>query len=305
MYVSSMYVSSMYVSSMHMLPAKTPGAQCFCKKGNPMNKFIALLYGFMSYFIFAATFLYAVGFVTDLVVPKTIDSGTAAPLAEALIVNLLLMSLFAVQHSVMARQQFKRWWTQFVPKPVERSTYVLLASLALALLLWQWRPMPALVWEIADPAIAAAVTGVSLLGWVIVLTSTFLINHFELFGLHQVANNLTGRTMPATRFRTPLYYKFVRHPIYLGFIIAFWAAPIMTVGHLLFAAVTTAYIFVGIFLEESDLIDLFGDEYRRYKERVSMLFPWRKAAQSFPVRNEHDVIAALKLRDASRARPGS
>ena len=300
-----MYVSSMYVSSMHMLPAKTPGAQCFCKKGNPMNRFIALLYGFTSYFIFAVTFLYAVGFVTDLVVPKTIDSGTAAPLAEALIVNLLLMSLFAIQHSVMARQGFKRWWTQFLPKPVERSTYVLFASLALALLVWQWRPMPSVVWQIADPRLAAAVTGISLLGWLIVLTSTFLINHFELFGLHQVANNLTGRTMPATRFRTPLYYKFVRHPIYLGFIIAFWAAPTMSVGHLLFAAVTTAYIFVGIFLEERDLINLFGDEYRRYKDRVSMLFPWRKGAQSFPVRNEHDVIAALKLRDASRARPGS
>jgi protein-S-isoprenylcysteine O-methyltransferase Ste14 len=282
-----------------------PAAQRFCKKGNPMSRLIALLYGLASYALFCVTFLYAVGFVTDLVVPKTIDSGAAVPLAEALIVNLLLMSLFAIQHSVMARQQFKRWWTQFVPKSVERSTYVLFASLALVLLFWQWRPMPAIVWEIADPAIAAAVTGLSLVGFVIVLTSTFLINHFELFGLHQVANNLTGRTMPNARFRTPLYYKFVRHPIYLGFIIAFWAAPTMTVGHLLFAAVTTAYIFVGIFLEERDLVDLFGDEYRRYKERVSMLFPWRKAAQSFPVRNEHDAIAALKLGEASRARPGS
>jgi protein-S-isoprenylcysteine O-methyltransferase Ste14 len=270
-----------------------------------MSRLIALLYGLASYALFCVTFLYAVGFVTDLVVPKTIDSGAAVPLAEALIVNLLLMSLFAIQHSVMARQQFKRWWTQFVPKSVERSTYVLFASLALVLLFWQWRPMPAIVWEIADPAIAAAVTGLSLVGFVIVLTSTFLINHFELFGLHQVANNLTGRTMPNARFRTPLYYKFVRHPIYLGFIIAFWAAPTMSVGHLLFAAVTTAYIFVGILLEERDLVDLFGDEYHRYKERVSMLFPWRKAAQSFPVRNEHDAIAALKLGEASRARPGS
>ena len=150
-------------------------------------------------------------------------------------------------------------------------------AVALALLLWQWRPIPTVLWQIDDPQIAMAVSAVSLLGFLIALTSTFLINHFELFGLHQVANNLTGRSMPAPRFRTPLYYKFVRHPLYLGFIIAFWAAPTMTIGHLLFAAVTTAYIFVGILLEERDLIDLFGDEYRRYRERVSMLVPWRKS----------------------------
>jgi protein-S-isoprenylcysteine O-methyltransferase Ste14 len=212
-----------------------------------------------------------------LVVPKTIDTGAASSTTQAVVVDLLLMSLFAVQHSVMARRQFKEWWTQYVPKSVERSTYVLLASLTLMLLFWQWRPLPAIIWQIEDPDVAAAIAAVSLVGWVIVFTSTFLINHFELFGLHQVANNLTGRAMPAPRFRTPLYYKFVRHPIYLGFIIAFWAAPTMTVGHLLFAAVTTAYIFVGILLEERDLIDLFGDDYRRYRERVSMLLPWRKS----------------------------
>jgi protein-S-isoprenylcysteine O-methyltransferase Ste14 len=243
-----------------------------------MGRFIAFLYGLAAYVAFFVSFLYAIGFVEGLVVPKTIDTGTVVPMAEALIVNLLLMSVFAIQHSVMARKQFKQWWTQFVPKSVERSTYVLFSSLALALLCWQWRPMPALVWQIADPQIAIAVTGLSFVGFLIVLTSTFLINHFELFGLHQVANNLTGRAMPAPRFRTPLFYRFVRHPLYLGFIIAFWAAPTMTVGHLLFAAVTTAYIFVGIMLEEHDLIDLFGDEYRRYRDRVSMLVPWRKSA---------------------------
>jgi protein-S-isoprenylcysteine O-methyltransferase Ste14 len=243
-----------------------------------MSRLTIFLYGIASYVVFFVTFLYAIGFVSGLMVPKTIDSGAAVPLAEALIVNLLLMSLFAIQHSVMARKQFKEWWTQFVPKSVERSTYVLLASLALVLLFWQWRPIPAVVWQAADPQVAMAITGLSFIGWLLVLTSTFLINHFELFGLHQVANNLAGREMPAPRFRTPLYYKFVRHPIYLGFIIAFWAAPTMTGGHLLFAAVTTAYIFVGIWLEERDLVDLFGDDYRRYRDRVSMLLPWRKSA---------------------------
>jgi len=247
-------------------------------KGGPVGRFLAFVYGFTCYAIFFVTFLYAIGFVSGLMVPKTIDTGTVVPMPQALIIDLLLMSVFAVQHSVMARRQFKQWWTQFVPKPVERSTYVLFSSLALVLLFWQWRPIPAVVWEIADPRIAMAILGLSLIGWLIVLTSTFLINHFELFGLHQVANNLTGRPMPALRFRTPLFYQFVRHPIYLGFIIAFWAAPTMTAGHVLFAAVTTAYIVVGILLEERDLVDVFGDDYRRYKARVSMLVPWRKSA---------------------------
>ena len=243
-----------------------------------MGKFIAFLYGLAAYLIFFVTFLYAIGFVEGLLVPKSIDTGPAAPLLEALIVDLLLLSVFAIQHSVMARRQFKQWWTQYVPQSVERSTYVLFSSLAPILLFWQWRPIPAVVWQIANPAVANAVIGLSLVGWLIVLTSTFLINHFELFGLHQVANNLAGRPMPPPTFKTPMLYKLVRHPIYLGFIIAFWAAPTMTVGHLLFAAVTTAYIFVGIFLEEHDMIELFGDEYRRYRERVSMLVPWRKSA---------------------------
>jgi methanethiol S-methyltransferase len=247
-------------------------------RGTPIARFIGFLYGLASYVIFFVTFLYAIGFVSGLVVPKIIDTGTVVPIAEALIVDLLLMSVFAIQHSVMARKQFKQWWTRFVPKPVERSTYVLFSSLALILLFWQWCPIPTVVWHVGNSQIAMAVIGLSFVGWLIVLTSTFLINHFELFGLHQVANNLAGHPMPAPRFRTPLYYNFVRHPIYLGFIIAFWAAPTMTAGHLLFATVTTAYIVVGILLEERDLVDLFGDEYRRYKGQVSMLVPWRKSA---------------------------
>jgi methanethiol S-methyltransferase len=247
-------------------------------RANLLGRFVAFLYGVASYVVFFITFLYAIGFVSGLVVPKNVDSGTVEPIAKTFTVNLLLMSLFAIQHSVMARKQFKQWWTQIVPKSVERSTYVLLASLALALLFWQWRPIPTVIWQIDNPQIAMVLIALSFVGWLLVLTSTFLINHFELFGLQQVANHLAAHSMPAPHFRTPLFYRFVRHPIYLGFIIAFWATPMMTVGHLLFAAGTTAYIFIGILLEERDLMEIFGDEYRRYRNRVSMLVPWRKSA---------------------------
>jgi protein-S-isoprenylcysteine O-methyltransferase Ste14 len=251
-----------------------------------MPRLFALLYGLASYLIFFITILYAIGFVDGMIVPKDINSGTQVPWLEAVLVNLALMSLFAIQHSVMARRSFKQWWTQYVPASVERSTYVLFASLSLLLLFWQWRPMPAVVWQIDNPQLSMAMTGLSLFGWIIVFTSTFLINHFELFGVQQVVQNLSNSEPSAPVFRTPLYYKFVRHPIYLGFIIAFWATPLMTVGHLLFAAVTTAYIFVGIFLEERDLVELFGDDYRRYRDRVSMLIPWRKFADPDKAANQ-------------------
>ena len=242
-----------------------------------MSRILALLYGFGSYAFFFVTFLYAIGFVEGFVVPKTIDSGTTAPLVESVLVNLGLLAIFAIQHSVMARPGFKLWWTRFVPKPVERSTYVLFSTAALALLCWQWRPLPEVLWSAGDPVVAMALTGLSLFGFVIVLASSYLINHFELFGLQQVMHNMTGREAPPPVFRTPLLYKIVRHPLYLGFIIAFWVTPSMTVGHLLFAAATTAYIVIGALLEERDLVAFFGDDYRRYRERVSMLVPWRKS----------------------------
>jgi methanethiol S-methyltransferase len=242
------------------------------------KKVAALLYGFACYGFFLVTFLYTVGFVANVAVPKTIDNGPAVPLPEAMIVNTLLLALFAIQHSAMARPAFKQRWTRYVPQPVERSTYVLLSTVCLAVLLWQWRSIPVLIWHIEDQVVATGLLGVSLVGWSIVLVSTFLINHFELLGLHQVTNNLTGKQMPAPRFYTPLLYKFVRHPLYLGFIIAFWATPAMTAGHLLFAAGMTVYIFIGIALEERDLITVFGDEYRRYRHQVSMIVPWRKSS---------------------------
>jgi protein-S-isoprenylcysteine O-methyltransferase Ste14 len=244
-----------------------------------MGGLISLLYGTIAYVFFACTFVYAIGFVGGIFVPKTVDSGAAVPLMEALAINFLVLGIFAFQHSLMARRSFKSWWTRIVPPAVERSTYVLAATLALALLLWQWRPITEpVIWRIEDPAAAKAIWVIFWMGWGVLLLATFLINHFELFGLRQVFSRLLGREIPEAEFRTPLLYRYVRHPIYLGFVMAFWATPVMTAGHLLFAVGGTGYILVGIWFEERDLVAQFGERYQRYRKQVGMLIPWRKSA---------------------------
>jgi len=239
-----------------------------------MGPVLSVLYGIAAYAFFLATFVYAIGFVGNVAVPKSVDIGAQAPVAEAILVNLSLLALFAVQHSVMARRGFKRWWTRIVPPAVERSTFVLAATGALALLMWQWRPIPEpVIWAVDDPVLAAGVQVVFWFGWVVLLISTFLISHFELFGVRQVFARLAGRKLPEPEFRTPGFYRFVRHPIYLGFLLAFWAAPVMTAGHLLFSVATTGYILIGIWFEERDLIAQFGERYRTYRSQVGMLLP--------------------------------
>jgi protein-S-isoprenylcysteine O-methyltransferase Ste14 len=242
-----------------------------------MTRFLTLAYGGIAYLIFFGAILYAMGFVANFLVPKGIDDGAVVPLAEALAINTLLLGLFAVQHTVMARPAFKRAWTKIVPKPAERSTFVLFASLILILLFWQWRPMPAPVWTVTDPAWSAALWALSATGWAILFIATFLISHFELFGLTQVWRRFTGREPKPQQFTTPLFYKYVRHPLYVGFIIAFWSTPQMSVGHLFFAIATTGYILVGIYFEERDLVAHFGERYRQYRRDVGMLFPKLRA----------------------------
>lgn len=238
-----------------------------------MSRILAFVYGVVSYLIFFVTFLYAIGFVGNLIVPKSIDSGPVVPLTEALLVNAVLLAVFALQHSVMARPGFKKWWTKFVPQPVERSTYVLLASLALILLFWQWRPIPTVVWHVDNAFVAYLLVAIFFLGWATVLVGTSLINHFDLFGLRQVYLYQRGAEYTELGFRTPFLYKIVRHPIMLGFIMAFWATPHMTLGHLFFTIATTVYILIAIQLEERDIVSVHGTAYEDYRKQVSMLLP--------------------------------
>ena len=234
---------------------------------------VAAVYGLLCYLVFLTSFLYAIGFIGDLVVPKTIDSAPSIDMPGALAINLVLLGLFAVQHSVMARQGFKAVWTRLIHPAVERSTYVLLSSILLGLLCWKWQAIPAVVWDVSSPVFKTLLLALFALGWVILLLSTYMINHFDLFGLRQVYLRLRGLDYIPLTFTERALYKFVRHPIYLGFVIAFWATPHMSVGHLVFSVATTGYIFVGIFFEERDLMKYHAVEYGAYRARVPMLLP--------------------------------
>lgn len=241
-----------------------------------MKKIVSLLYGVTSYFAFFGTILYAIGFVGNLFVPKTIDGEPQMPLFTALLINASLLLLFALQHSIMARPGFKRWWTKIIPSHLERSTYVLLASLCLMLMMWQWQPIGGVVWSVKNETVKTILLITYITGWAIVFVSTFLINHFDLFGLRQVWLYFTGRPYTQLPFRLPLFYRFVRHPLYFGFLVAFWSASTMTVAHLLFALLTTGYILTAIQFEEKDLITHFGEKYRSYKKQAPMIIPFSK-----------------------------
>jgi len=249
--------------------------------GGAVARALTLVYGVVTYLFFFGTFLYMIGFVGNWVVPKGIDEGAPASSAGAAVaINVLLLGLFAVQHTIMARPGFKEVWTRWVPWHLERSTYVLLASAILAFMAWQWRPLPTPVWRFESPLAVALLSGLSLAGWGIVLVSTALIDHFELFGLKQTVSYAMGRAHEPPRFKERLFYRWVRHPLMLGFLIAFWATPTMSQGHLLFAAVTTAYVLIAIQIEERTLLELHGDRYRDYQRRVSMLLPFSRPRQN-------------------------
>ena len=255
-----------------------------------MKRIAAFVYGIVCYAVFLATLLYAIGFLGNFGVPKSIDSGPEGSTAAALTIDAALLALFALQHSIMARPWFKAWM-RIVPAPVERSTYVLFSSAALLLMFWQWRPIGGIIWRINGGLPAAIVLGLYLGGLLVVLLSTFLINHFDLFGLRQVYLYMAGRKYTHLEFRTPFFYRYVRHPLYFGWLLTFWSAPVMTVAHLFFAAMTTAYILLAIRFEEADLITAHGEKYRRYRNQVPMIVPaW--GGNAAPERPESSENAA-------------
>lgn len=235
-----------------------------------------LIYGVVCYLLFFVTFLYLIGFVGNLAVPKSIDSGPAGPVGWAVFVNVLLIALFGLQHSTMARPGFKAWWTRYVPKPIERSTYVLITSIIFLFMFWQWQPIPTVVWQVDNPIAAGALRVLFAFGWGLALLASFLIDHFDLFGVRQVV--LHWRNQPYTHppFAMPWLYRLVRNPLMLGFVIAVWSTPVMTLGHLLFSATMTGYVLIGIHFEERDLMKVLGEPYLRYREATPMLLPWPK-----------------------------
>lgn len=242
-----------------------------------MKKSLIFIYGIVAYCIFLIAFLYAIGFVGNIFVPKTIDSGVEPSLLKAILINAVLLSVFALQHSIMARPIFKEWFISIFSQAMERSTYILLSSLALLLVYWQWQPMTVIVWNVESAIFSMVLMGIFFMGWLIVLLSTFMINHFELLGLAQIFDNLKNRKTPNPKFQTNYLYKLVRHPLMLGFLIAFWATPTMTVGHLFFSLITTIYIFVAVkYLEEKDLRKFIGEAYETYQNEVPMIIPFTK-----------------------------
>jgi protein-S-isoprenylcysteine O-methyltransferase Ste14 len=238
-----------------------------------MKRLLVFVYGVTSYVISLGIFLYLAGFLGNLGVPRSVDAPRVGPLWTALVINALLLAVFGLQHSVMARPKFKQWWTQFVPKPAERSTYVLFTNLALLLLFWQWRPMGGVIWDVQDPIGRGMIHGLYVVGWLVVFAATFLINHFDLFGLRQVWLYLRGKPYTPLAFKTPGLYKWIRHPLYVGWFIAFWATPTMTIAHLVFALGMTLYILIAIRFEERDLVDYHGDAYAEYRRKVPMFIP--------------------------------
>lgn len=246
---------------------------------NRIARLAAFLYGLVCYAIFLITFLYACGFVGNFIVPHSIDSARMTSWTNALLIDVALLGIFAIQHSVMARKGFKSWWTQFVPKPIERSTYVLFSSLCLIALFYFWQPIGGSLWTVTNPTGAAILYALFASGWLLVLVTTFLINHFDLFGLRQVWLYLRGKEYTQLKFATPGPYRYVRHPLYVGWLLSFWATPTMTVTHLVFALITTAYILVAIQFEERDLVDIHGNSYANYRRQVPMLVPFMRRNQ--------------------------